>query len=104
MTAIDSAIERLKWSQEQVRSQLILRYHQANIGLLTNDQLLDFLPYLQSCLQIVEIPVALFDEIETYLQSQAAKASGEASRLLMVLEDLEIDRTAKQITSITPHS
>jgi hypothetical protein len=101
VTTIDSVIEQLKWSKYQVRSRLVLRYRKTNIGLLTNEQLLDFLAYLQSCLKIVEIPVALFDEIETYLESQATKVDGEASRLLMALEDLEIDRTAKQIM---PHS
>jgi hypothetical protein len=98
MQTIDSLIEQLKWTKTRVRSQLISRYRQTNIGLLANDQLLDFFSYLQSCLKIVEIPVGLFDEIEAYLQAQAANADGEASRLLMALEDLEIDRTALQIT------
>lgn len=97
LTTIDSVIGQLKWTKHQVRSQLILKYRQTNIGLLATDQLLDFLSYLQSCLGIVEIPVALFDDIEAYLQSQAAKTDGEASRLLMALEDLEIDRTTKQL-------
>ncbi len=96
MKAIDSAIEQLGWSQEQVRSYLGVTYGRFSVGLLTNDELSDFLKYLLARASGVVIPVALFDEIEAYLESQAAKADGEASRLLMALEDLEIDRNGKE--------
>lgn len=42
----------------------------------------------------VQIDPALFDQIEAYLQARAAQQDGEAARLLMALEDAEIERTA----------
>ncbi len=44
----------------------------------------------------VKIDMQLFDEIEAYLQARAADEDGEAARLLMRLEDLEIERTAQE--------
>ncbi|MBW4674720.1 MAG: hypothetical protein KME52_12020 [Desmonostoc geniculatum HA4340-LM1] len=97
MKAIDSTIEQLGWSQEQVRSHIQLIYNKPNTAMLTNDELLSFMKHLQSLAAGVVLPVALFDEIERYLESQGVKADSEASRLLMALEDLEIDRTVKKV-------
>jgi hypothetical protein len=46
---------------------------------------------------IVSIPLGLFSEIEAYLEKQLDGKDGEAARLLMALEDLEIDRVSREI-------
>lgn len=46
---------------------------------------------------IVSIPLDLLKEIEAYLERQLEGKDGEAARLLMQLEDLEIDRVSREI-------
>ena len=45
---------------------------------------------------IVSIPLDLFREIEAYREKQLDNKDGEAARLLMALEDLEIDRVSRE--------
>lgn len=99
---IHGHLERLGWSSDHQRQYLLSNFGKRALSLLTNDQMIIFRNYLrsqqpqQSQRLQVTIDAGLFDQIERYLERQAANADGEASRLLMELEDLEIDRTAKQ--------
>lgn len=101
---IHSQLERLGWSAYETREHLTIHYGKGALSLLTNEQLNEFLQFLKSRpvrlmtppTPQVSIPTGLFDQIERYLEYRASNADGEASRLLMALEDLEIDRTAKQ--------
>jgi len=96
MKNINTEIQRLNWSQEELRSHLKATYGEGSIGMLINDHLVDFLNYLRRLSLQVIIPAGLFDQIERYLERQAAEADAEASRLLMALEDLEIERVAQE--------
>ncbi|ABA24706.1 hypothetical protein Ava_D0041 [Trichormus variabilis ATCC 29413] len=98
MKEIDNQIQRLNLSSEQVREYLTKHHDTSSLNFLRNEQLQDFLNYLrqQPSQHHITLPSGLFDQMERYLEAQAANADPEASRLLMELEDLEIDRITKQ--------
>lgn len=96
---IQTHTQRLGWTPGDKYEHLVKTYGKRAFSLMTEEQLLDFLSFLRSQptpeLQ-VKIPAGLFDQIERYLERQASQADGEASRLLMALEDLEIERVTEE--------
>jgi hypothetical protein len=92
-------MQRLGWTEPYMREHLFKTYSKSGLSLLEDEKILSFLSYLRSQPSpeaMVTIPTGLFDQVERYLEYRASQADGEASRLLMELEDVEIDRTAKE--------